>query len=178
MNKLAALSLAATGACALAKLTSNRPLEKISKPIIVPALMLSEPTRLRDPLFAIGGIGHFLGDLELMRDHASLHKGAALFGLGHLAHIARAIKEGKKPKKPLWHLAALGVAAPLVKDPRLIAYAALLATYSSLESPSSGAIFMLSDALIAINRAYPRPYLDASVLATYGVAQNFLYRSS
>lgn len=133
--------------------------------------MAAQPRRLRDPLFVAGAAAHLMGDIVLLRNDADLRRGALCFGLGHVAFIARQLRAGYRPAFVLPHLAAVAVAAPMVHDKRLMAYGALLATYSSVSHSLGGPLFMISDALIDVKHKYPHPGLDFAVIATYGLAQ-------
>ncbi|MDO5097466.1 MAG: hypothetical protein Q4D85_01815 [Corynebacterium sp.] len=170
-----AVSLAATATTSVAKLCGGKTrAEKLAKPLIVSALMAAQPHRLRDPLFVIGAAAHLAGDIVLLRDGANLRRGALCFGLGHAAFIARRLRAGYRPAFVVPHLAAMAVAAPLVRDAWLITYGALLASYSSLSHSLGGPLFMLSDALIDLKHKYPHPGLDFAVITTYGLAQYLL----
>ncbi|MDO4760607.1 MAG: lysoplasmalogenase family protein [Corynebacterium sp.] len=172
-----ALSLMATAATALTKLRPTAHVEKICKPLIVPALMCSQPQNLKDPLFVLGGVAHLLGDIELMREHGQLYRGAAWFGLGHLAFIIRHLKAGHRPANITAHLVALLCGALIVKDPKLIGYGCILATYSTLASPLGGALFIASDSMIALNRTRRNKWLDFGIISTYGLAQWVMFRA-
>ena len=143
-------------------------LHKLAKPLIVSPFLISRP---KDPLFIAGCLAHLAGDLELMRSQPSLHRGAAYFGLGHSAFLSRLLLHGKRPRWPLAYVAAVVGMAPVIKDPKLIAYAAVLASYCSVADTAGGTLFMVSDSLIALRRTHPSTLINAAIIATYGLAQ-------
>ena len=143
-------------------------LHKLAKPLIVSPFLIARP---KDPLFIAGCLAHLAGDLGLMRAQPSLHRGAMYFGLGHSAFLTRLLLQGQRPRLPLAYAAATAGMAPVIKDPKLIAYAAVLASYCSVADTVGGTLFMISDALIALRRSYPSTFINAAIIATYGLAQ-------
>ncbi len=168
------ISLAATAVTAVAQLLPQKrkgSVEKLAKPLIVAPYMLAR----RDPVFTLGCLMHLAGDVELMRADGSLQRGAAYFGAGHLAFLARCVRRGDRPRVPWLYAAAVAGMAPVIRDPKLIAYGAVLAAYSSVAKPPvGGVLFMASDALIELGQHVPSKWGNAAVMTTYGLAQNFL----
>ena len=143
--------LAAAGGTEIAKATQFGALEKLCKPLIVPAALT---LALRDgrlsaadtALLSTTVAGYTTGDVILMLGggHASRSKGrlvagAAAFGAGHLALGALMLKSGLrfKPLQSAVHgVIAGGAGAVLLSEGRenapLAAYAGLLATLSAL----------------------------------------------
>lgn len=143
--------LAAAAGTEVAKATRFGPLEKLSKPLIVPAALT---LALRDgrlgpadtALLAVTGAGYTTGDVILMLGggHASrstgrLVAGAGAFATGHLALGAMMLRAGIRPKKRqvAVHGAIAGaVTAVLLAEDRsnapLAAYGSLLAALSAL----------------------------------------------
>lgn len=164
------VSVAATGITTVAKLTKRRKLQQVAKMLIVPPLI-----DYRDPLMVLGGLGHTAGDLVLLRQNRKLEQGAACFAAGHAAMILRQVRRGVRPQYPWVHAGLWLAAVPLIRDPKLLAYGALLAAYSSYSRSLGGPLFVLSDALIIANKRFPHPLLDAAVTVTYGSAQFMLF---
>lgn len=138
--------------------------------LIVPPLI-----DYRDPLMVVGGIGHAMGDLVLLRANRKLSHGAAWFALGHVAMTLRQLRRGARPQCPWLYAGAWLAAIPIIRDPKLIAYGAVLATYASVSHSWGGPLFIVSDALILANKRLDHPLLDAAVTATYGSAQLLLF---
>lgn len=144
--------LAAAAGTELAKATGIGALEKLCKPLIVPAALaiaLSDGERLSavdTALLAATGAAYTTGDVVLMLGggHASRSKsrlvtGAAAFGVGHLALGGLMLRSGIrfKPVPTAVHGVVAGAAAAvLLSEDRanapLAAYGGLLATLSAL----------------------------------------------
>lgn len=143
--------LAAAAGTEIAKAAEFGPLEKVCKPVIVPAVLaLALREGDLDPadaaLLVVTAAGYTTGDVILMLGggHASrstgrLVAGAAAFSVGHLALGSVMLRSGIRPK-PLQmsiHGAVAGAAATvLLSEDRsnapLAAYASLLAGLSAL----------------------------------------------
>lgn len=163
------ISLAATVVTTVAQCEPRLArLHKLAKPLIVSPFLFSRP---KDPLFIAGCVAHLAGDIELMRSQPNLYRGATYFGLGHLAFCARLLQQGQRPRWPLAYATAVAGMAPVIKDPKLIAYAAILASYCSVADTMGGTLFMISDALIDLRRTHPSTFINAAIIATYGLAQ-------
>ena len=143
--------LAAVGGTEIAKATGVGALEKLCKPLIVPAALT---LALRDgrlsgadtALLSATAAGYTTGDVILMLGggHASRSKGrlvagAAAFGVGHLALGTLMLRSGLrfKPVQSVMHgVIAAGAGAALLSEGRenapLAAYGGLLATLSAL----------------------------------------------
>ena len=143
--------LAATAGTEIAKATGVGALEKLCKPLIVPAALT---LALRDgrlsavdtALLSATGAAYTTGDVILMlggghagRSKARLVAGAAAFGAGHLALGGLMLRSGLrfKPLQTAVHGVVAGAAgAVLVAEDRsnapLAAYAGLLAALSAL----------------------------------------------
>lgn len=143
--------LAATGGTEIAKALGLGPLEKLCKPLIVPAALT---IALRDgrlsaadtALLSATGAAYTTGDVILMLGggHASRSKGrliagAAAFGVGHLALGSLMLRSGLrfKPLQSAVHgVVAGGVGMMLVSEDSgnapLAGYAGLLASLSAL----------------------------------------------
>lgn len=143
--------LAATGGTEIAKALEFGPLEKLCKPLIVPAALT---IALRDgslsatdaALLSVTGAAYTTGDVILMLGggHASRSKGrlvagAAAFGVGHLAVGSLMLRSGLrfKPLQSAVHgVIAGGVGMMLLSEGKdnapLAGYAGLLATLSAL----------------------------------------------
>jgi hypothetical protein len=143
--------LAAAGGTEIAKATGFGPLEKLCKPLIVPAALAvalreGRLSPVDTALLAATGAAYTTGDVVLMlgEGHASrevgrLAAGAAAFATGHLALGALMLRSGLrfKPAQLAVHGAvAGGAAAVLLAEGRenapLAAYGAMLATLSAL----------------------------------------------
>lgn len=143
--------LAATAGTEIAKATTFGPLEKLCKPVIVPAaLTIALREGDLDPadtaLLVVTAVGYTTGDVILMLGggHASrsagrLVAGAAAFTVGHLALGSVLLRSGVRPKPAQMavHGAVAGAAgAALLFEGRtnapLAAYGSLLAALSAL----------------------------------------------
>lgn len=163
------ISLAATTVTTVAQTGwGAKSIEKLSKPLIVTPFLCAKH---KDPLFIVGCLTHLAGDVELMRATASVHRGAAYFGIGHIAFLLRAVRQGKRPRFPWLYTAVVAGMIPVIKDPKLIVYSAVLAAYCSVAEPVGGTLFMVSDALIDLSQKHPNRLYDVALMATYGLAQ-------
>ena len=143
--------LAAVGGTEIAKATGVGALEKLCKPLIVPAALT---LALRDgrlsaadtALLSTTAAGYTTGDVILMlggghasRSKARLVAGAAAFGVGHLALGGLMLRSGLKfkPAQSVVHgVIAAGAGAVLLSEGKenapLAAYGGLLAALSAL----------------------------------------------
>ena len=143
--------LAATGGTEIAKATQFGALEKLCKPLIVPAALAIAMREGRlsaadTALLSATAAGYTTGDVILMLGggHASRSKGrliagAAAFGVGHLAIGSLMLRSGLrfKPLQAAVHgIVAGGAGAVLLAEGKenapLAAYGGLLATLSAL----------------------------------------------
>ena len=143
--------LAATGGTEIAKATQFGALEKLCKPLIVPAALAIAMREGRlsaadTALLSATAAGYTTGDVILMLGggHASRSKGrliagAAAFGVGHLAIGSLMLRSGLrfKPLQAAVHgVVAGGAGAVLLAEGKenapLAAYGGLLATLSAL----------------------------------------------
>lgn len=153
--------LAAAGGTELAKATGIGALEKLCKPLIVPAALAIalRDGRLRDgrlgdgrlspvdtALLSVTAAGYTTGDVILMlgdghasKDVGRLAAGAAAFGVGHLALGSLMLRSGlrfKTVQSVVHGVVAGAAAAVLLAEDRsnapLAAYGGLLATLSAL----------------------------------------------
>jgi hypothetical protein len=143
--------LAATGGTEIAKAFELGPLEKVCKPLIVPAALTIALREGRlsaadTALLSVTGAAYTTGDVILMLGggHASRSKGrlvagAAAFGVGHLALGGLMLRSGLrfKPLQTAVHgVIAGGAGAVLLSEGKenapLAAYGGLLATLSAL----------------------------------------------
>ncbi|MDO4687240.1 MAG: lysoplasmalogenase family protein [Corynebacterium sp.] len=165
-----AVSVAATAVTVAAKIIENKKLEQVAKPLIVAPLI-----NIKDPFMVVGGVCHIAGDIVLSRKHRKLEHGAACFALGHCVMTARQIVRGVKPQYPAAHFLVWLLAAGMIRDPKLVSYAGVLALFSSYSRSIGGPLFILSDSLIIVNKRFPHRFIDAAVIATYGSAQLKLF---
>ncbi|MQS08536.1 lysoplasmalogenase, partial [Streptomyces alkaliphilus] len=175
-------------------------LHRATKPLLIPALMLVVLAR-RGPRLLLAALAcGWAGDVLLMPDHpVAFLGGMAAFGLGHLGYLAlcgRAARAGSLPTRPRIIGAALGYAVVggvvvvllwpgLPADLRVpvAGYAALLTATAwaaaltlGPRGAAGGALFLLSDALIAAGLG-DGPVIPAQglvVMATYLAAQWWL----
>lgn len=143
--------LAATGGTEIAKVAMFGPLEKLCKPVIVPAALAfalrdGELDPVDTALLALTAAGYTTGDVILMlgEGHASrstgrLVAGAAAFAAGHLALGSVMLRSGIRPKPVQMsiHGAIAGVAGAVLlaegkSNAPLAAYGSLLAALSAL----------------------------------------------
>ncbi|GAB3105974.1 hypothetical protein GCM10027160_00950 [Streptomyces calidiresistens] len=170
---------------------------RATKPLLIPALMLVVAARGGPRLLLVALACGWAGDVLLMPDHpVAFLGGMAAFGLGHLGYLAlcrRAARAGARPPRSRIVAAApgyavVGVAVVVTLWPGLPAdlrvpvagYAALLAATACAAAltlgprgAAGGALFLLSDALIAAGIA-DGPVVPAQgfvIMSTYLAAQ-------
>ncbi|MGV8873882.1 MAG: lysoplasmalogenase family protein [Rhodococcus sp. (in: high G+C Gram-positive bacteria)] len=179
--------------------TGSAALQRIAKPLIVPALATAlDPTR--DRVLLAGLAAATVGDVLLIDpdDDSALEWGARAFAVMQGSYTYLLLRRGARPT-PIdaipryagWAAAAVLMARrqPAVAS-TLSAYGAVLATTSTLSAVSrarggdrrsmiGGALFTASDALIVIRRLFltedrQRRTAEAIILATYVAAQVLL----
>ncbi|MFF8265265.1 lysoplasmalogenase [Streptomyces virginiae] len=191
LGRLALYGLAATTAVDLGSLLAGWHLgHVIAKPLLMPLLIAYVITRGAPRLLVAALLFGWGGDLALLFDaEAAFLIGMGSFALGHVCYL---VLFGKRPANPLlggaYALALLGTVAllwaDLPADLRIpVAGYSLLLTAMAFRSSAlglragiGGALFLLSDTLIATGVAewpqLPRP--DFWIMATYLAAQYLL----
>ncbi|OZE80437.1 hypothetical protein CH294_13720 [Rhodococcus sp. 14-2483-1-1] len=179
--------------------TGSTPLQRIAKPLIVPALATGlDPAR--DRVLLAGLAAATAGDVLLIDpdDDSALEWGARAFAVMQGSYACLLLRRGARPA-PIdaipryagWAAAAVLLARrqPAVAS-TLSAYGAVLATTSTLSAVSparggdrrlmiGGALFTASDALIVFRRLFlseerHRRTAEAIILSTYVAAQVLL----
>ena len=179
--------------------TGSMPLQRIAKPLIVPALASGlDPTR--DRVLLTGLAAATVGDVLLIDpdDDSALEWGARAFAVMQGSYTYLLFRRGARPalidavpRYAGWAAAATQLARrqPAVAS-TLIAYGAVLATTSTLSARSvsrggdrrliiGGILFTVSDALIVFRRLLltddrQRRTAEAIILSTYVAAQVLL----
>ncbi|MEV8237902.1 lysoplasmalogenase family protein [Rhodococcoides fascians] len=179
--------------------TGSARLQKIAKPLIVPALATAlDPAH--DRVLATGLVAATIGDLLLIDpdDDSALELGATAFGVMQSCYTfllwrrgARPVLLDAVPRYAGWLAASILLARrqPAVA-PTLSAYGGVLATTSTLSARSvsrggdrrlvvGGILFTVSDALIVHRRLFltderQRRTAEAVILSTYVAAQMLL----
>ncbi|MFD5620309.1 lysoplasmalogenase [Streptomyces yangpuensis] len=192
--RLGRIALAAFAVAAAADLVSLladwHPGHVIAKPLLMPLLVVYVITRGAPRLLVAALLFGWGGDLALLFDaEAAFLVGMGSFAVGHVCYL---VLFGKRPANPLlggaYTLALLGTVAllwaDLPADLRIpVAGYSLLLTAMAFRSSAlglragiGGALFLLSDTLIASGVAewpqLPRP--DFWIMATYLAAQYLL----
>ncbi|WP_436840871.1 lysoplasmalogenase [Streptomyces virginiae] len=191
LGRLALYGFAAATAVDLGSLLAGWHLgHVIAKPLLMPLLVAYVITRGAPRLLVAALLFGWGGDLALLFDaEAAFLVGMGSFALGHVCYL---VLFGKRPANPLlggaYTLALLGTVAllwaDLPADLRIpVAGYSLLLTAMAFRSSAlglragiGGALFLLSDTLIATGVAewpqLPRP--DFWIMATYLAAQYLL----
>jgi uncharacterized membrane protein YhhN len=174
-------------------LTDRDRLRRVTKPLLMPTLMVGcdRPTQRA---LALGGVG----DVALLGSSEVAFKiGLGSFLAGHVAWIAaiRGRSSGRLRKHPLWaipYVSAWGVLNAFLwkrtgsnRVPVLAYSSALLATALAAfdtgnpATTAGGVLFLTSDALIALERFSDvrLPVHEGMVMATYTSAQALLART-
>jgi uncharacterized membrane protein YhhN len=183
--------LLAAADAALAATGRDR-LRRLTKPLLMPALMRGKPKPVQRAL-ALGG----LGDVALLGEgQAAFTAGLGSFLAGHVAwmSVLRAESDGFLRRRPLaaapYLLGFAGLTAYLWpktgKDriPVLVYSAALLGTALAAadtgrrDVAAGGALFLVSDALLALEKFgdVHLPAHEGLVMATYTSGQGLLAR--
>ncbi|MFE0581198.1 lysoplasmalogenase [Streptomyces sp. NPDC058874] len=191
LGRAALVCLAVAAAADLGSLLADWHLgHVIAKPLLMPLLVVHVITRGAPRLLAAALLFGWGGDLALLFDaEAAFLVGMGSFAVGHVCYL---VLFGKRPANPLlggaYALALLGTVAllwpDLPADLRIpVAGYSLLLTAMAFRSSAlglragiGGALFLLSDTLIATGVAewpqLPRP--DFWIMATYLAAQYLL----
>jgi uncharacterized membrane protein YhhN len=166
---------------------------RVTKPLLMPVLLQGKPRPTQRAL-ALGG----LGDVALLGDgEAAFTAGLGSFLAGHVALVTamRPKSGGVLARRPMAALPYVGAWAGLNaylwpktgknRVPVLVYSAALLATaLAALDTgdravATGGALFMLSDALLALEKfgGVHLPVHEGVVMATYTTGQALLARA-
>ncbi|MFI8569310.1 lysoplasmalogenase family protein [Rhodococcus sp. NPDC078407] len=199
MHSARVAALVAGAVTVLGAWTGSTPLQRIAKPMIVPALATGlDP--VRDRVLLVGLAAATTGDVLLIDpdDDSALEWGARAFAVMQGSYTYLLLRRGARPtlvdavpRYAGWAAAAALLARrqPAVAS-TLSAYGAVLATTSTLSAVSparggdrrlmiGGVLFTASDALIVFRRLFltedrPRRAAESIVLSTYVAAQVLL----
>lgn len=170
---------------------SNDALVGLSKPLLMPALLfglLAAAPSVKNALVLIVGLGivfSWFGDVLLQwPDSLGFILGLAAFLVAHVMYITAFVKTGSG-RLPLWTsiyglwyivllallIPVLGsLTAPVIVYGAVLGAAAVLATRVSGVVAWGGALFLVSDSVLAMNKFLPSleiPFVDFLIMATY-----------
>jgi uncharacterized membrane protein YhhN len=161
----------------------------VTKVLLMPALALAV-LPAATPLLIGALIGGWIGDIFLLADGTWFLIGMAAFAGGHICYIAQFVGRGGRPRVAaivgyfviwaamitlLWpDLGALRI--PVALYSLLLATTAVTSTNAGLRAGLGGALFLISDSMIAMGLAdWSRPPLvDFWIMLTYVAAQYLL----
>ena len=199
VRRARAAALVAGAVTVVGAWTGSMPLQRVAKPLIVPALA-SGLDPVRDRVLLAGLAAATVGDVLLIDpdDDSALEWGARAFAVMQGSYTYLLFRRGARPslvdavpRYTGWAVAAtlLAKRQPAVAS-TLIAYGAVLATTSTLSARSvsrggdqrlmiGGVLFTVSDALIVFRRLFltedsQRRTAEAIILSTYVAAQVLL----
>lgn len=199
VRRARAAALVAGAVTVVGAWTGSMPLQRVAKPLIVPALV-SGLDPVRDRVLLAGLAAATVGDVLLIdpEDDSALEWGARAFTVMQGSYTYLLLRRGARPalvdavpRYAGWAAAATLLARrqPAVAS-TLIGYGAVLATTSTLSARSvtrggdrrlmiGGVLFTVSDALIVFRRLFltedrQRRTAEAVILSTYVAAQVLL----
>ncbi|MFI5621076.1 lysoplasmalogenase [Streptomyces sp. NPDC051567] len=191
MGRAALVGFALAAALDLGSLLAGwGPGHVIAKPLLMPLLLGYAHTRGAPRLLTAALALGWCGDLALLLDaEAAFLAGMGCFAAGHVCYL---VLLGRRPGHPtagpayavalvatvtaLWGDLPAGLRVPVAAYSLLLTAVAARSTALGLRAGAGGALFLLSDTLIAMDVAgWPQPFRPGFwVMATYLAAQYLL----